>query len=123
MEKLVLSDDVAQIREQVQKAIVDIITEGLTEGTITEEKAKKMAQFILEKLPETITYDDFIKVLPKLDDDFPEFSKVVVPLMEQYERKSKAVADKKITEMLKSGNIDEALKLTNEAIDQEKNLT
>ena len=123
MEKIILSEDVIALREQVQKAIVEKITDGLTNGTITEEKAKIMAQFVLDKLPENITYDEFFKILPELDDDYPEFSDVVVPLMTQIETKNKAIMDKEITGLIKNGKIDEALNLTNKAIEEEKNLT
>jgi hypothetical protein len=123
MDAILLTDDVASLRGQVQKAIIEIITKGLESGNISEEKAKSMAQFILEKLPENISYDDFFKVLPKLDDNYPEFAKVVLPFMEQVELKNKARTDIQITELLKTGKIDEALNLTNQAIDQEKNLS
>jgi hypothetical protein len=78
---------------------------------------------ILEKLPEGISFEEFITILPKLDDEYEEIAGVVVPLMEQYERIVKTDNDKKITELIKSGKIDEALNLTNQAIEKERNLT
>ena len=123
MDKIILTEDVNQMREQLQKAIVSIITNGLSDGTISEEKAKLMAQFVLDKLPEKISYQEFMEVLPTLDDEYNEFSSVVVPIMEQVEKKNKELMNDKIIQILKTGNIDEALKLTNDAIEQEKKLT
>lgn len=118
-----LTENVVSMREKVQKAIVDIISICLEDGTITEEKASEMAQFVLDKLPDNISYQEFIQVLPKLDDEYPEFSKVIVPIMEQVEVKHKAVKDGQISELLKTGEIDKALNLTNQAIEEEKNLS
>ena len=123
MNEIVLSQNVAEMREQVQKAVVGIITNGLKEGYITEDRAKVIAKMILEKLPEGIGFEDFITILPKLDDDYEEIAGVVVPLMEQYETIMRNDNDKKITELIKSGKIDEALNLTNQAIEKERNLT
>jgi uncharacterized membrane-anchored protein YjiN (DUF445 family) len=123
MSEIILSQGVAQMRDQVQKAVVEIITKGLQEGEISEERAKSIAKMVLEKLPENITFDEFITVLPTLDDDYPEIADVIVPIMEQYEKKMKGDNDIKITELIKHGKIDEALNLTNQAIEKERNLT
>jgi len=123
MNEIVLSQNVAEMREQVQKAVVGIITNGLKEGSISEDRAKLIAKMILEKLPEGMSFEDFIAILPKLDDDYEEIAGVVVPLMEQYEKITRDDNDKKITELIKSGKINEALNLTNQAIEKERNLT
>lgn len=123
MSDIVLTQDVTSMRELVQKAVVEVITKGLQDGTVTEERAKNIAKMILEKLPEGITYEAFITVLPKLDDDYQEISGVIVPIMEQYETKMRKTNDGKITELIKDGKIDEALNLTNQAIEKERDLS
>ena len=123
MSEIVLTQDVTSMRELVQKAVVEVITKGLQDGTVTEERAKSIAKMILEKLPEGITYEEFITILPKLDDDYQEISPVIIPIMEQYEKRMKESNDIKITELIKDGKIDEALNLTNQAIEKEKDLS
>lgn len=123
MSDIVLTQDVTSMREQVQKAVVEVITKGLQDGSVTEERAKNIAKMILEKLPEGITYEAFITILPKLDDDYQEISGVIVPIMEQYELKMREINDTKITELIKDGKIDEALNLTNQAIEKERDLS
>lgn len=123
MSDIVLTQDVTSMREQVQKAVVEVITKGLQDGTVTEERAKNIAKMILEKLPEGITYQEFITILPKLDDDYQEISPVIIPVMEQYEAKMRETNDLKITELIKDGKIDEALNLTNQAIEKERDLS
>jgi len=123
MSDIVLTQDVTSMRELVQKAVVEVITKGLQDGTVTEERAKNIAKMILEKLPEGITYEEFITILPKLDDDYQEISGVIVPIMEQYETQMRKTNDVKITELIKDGKIDEALNLTNQAIEKERDLS
>jgi hypothetical protein len=123
MSEITLTEDVASMREQVQKSVVEVITIGLQDGSITEERAKNIAKMILEKLPEGISFDEFITILPKLDDGYEEIAGVIVPMMNQYEKKTKENNDIKITELIKHGKIDEALNLTNQAIEKERNLT
>jgi hypothetical protein len=115
-------DDPVQLREQVQKAIVEIITRGLEQGTISEDRAKEIANHVLQMLPENIDYPKLIEVLPKLDDNFNELTSAIVPVMREYEEKMKKVVNEKITALLVAGKLDEALNVTRDAIEAERNL-
>lgn len=116
-------DDPVQLLEQVQKSIVDIITKGLEEGTISEDRAKEIANHVLQMLPENIDYPRLMEVIPKLDDSFTELTAAVVPVMREYEQKMRSVVNEKITKLLAEGKLDEALNLTKQAIETEKNLS
>ncbi len=109
--------------DKVQTSIVDVITRGLEEGTITEDRAKQIAQMVLEKLPEDITYEELIRVIPKLDDEFKELSAAVVPIMLDYEARIKKVVNQKLTILLKQGKFDEAMKISQKALEFEKDLS
>lgn len=116
-------EDSAQIREKLQKQIVEIITTGLETGTISEERAKEIAKFVLDALPEGIKYPELIAIIPKLDDEFRELSAVVVPFMSEYEKKVKEAVNVQISALIQSGKIDEALQLTKKAIAYETKLS
>lgn len=116
-------DTPAQLREKVQREIVEVITHGLEAGTMTEEHAKEIAKFVLEMIPENISYPKLIEVIPKLDDEFKELAQVVVPIMSEYERKVKVTVNEQVSELIKSGKIDAALELTKKAIAYEQRLT
>lgn len=109
--------------DKVQASIVDVITRGLEEGTITEDRAKLIAQMVLEKLPEDITYEELIRVIPKLDDEFQELSVAVVPIMLEYESRIKKVVNQKLSILLKQGKFDEAMKISQKALEFEKDLS
>jgi hypothetical protein len=118
-----LPDDPTQLRERVQKSIVDIITKELEAGMMTEDRAKEIAKYVLDMLPEGISYEKLIELIPKLDDNFAELSAAVLPVMVEYERKMKSVLNGQITSLLKEGKLDDALQIANQAIEQEKKLS
>jgi len=110
------------LREKIQQKIVDVVSRKLESGQMTQERAKTIAQLVLEKLPEGISYEKLMQVLPTLDDHFEELSAAVLPIIQEYETKVKAEVDKKIKQLVKEGKLDELLELTNKAIEFESNL-
>jgi hypothetical protein len=112
-----------ELRQKVQEQIVSLITKKLEAGEINEARAKEIAALVLEKLPSDISYDKLMQVLPKLDDHFLELSNVVVPIMIEYEQKVRKAVDEKITALIKSGQLDQALNIAKKALDFEKNLS
>ena len=112
-----------ELREKVQSEIVKVITERLEKGEMTEERAKQIAQMVLQQLPENINHQKLIEVIPTLDDHFQELAVAIVPIMVEYEEKMKQVVDKKLKELLDANKLDEALDVTKKAIEFEKRLT
>lgn len=112
-----------ELKENIKKQIVELLTKKLKSGQLTEERSKEIAQFVLEALPDGISYEKLIDVIPKLDDDFHELSAVVVPIMVDYEKKVKETVSAQLSILLNSGKLDEAIDLANKAIEYEKGLT
>jgi hypothetical protein len=115
-EKTVDTDD-SQLREKVQKQVVEVITKGLEEGEMSEERAREIAQVILEKLPEDISNQELIHTIPKLDDEFKELTDVVLPIMIDYERKIREAVDQKVSRLIKQKKFEEAVKIARKGID------
>src|SRR3989344_2166162 len=111
------------LRERVQSAIVKVITDQLEKGEMTDERAKQIAKIVLEQLPENISYQKLIEIIPKLDDHFSELTVAIVPIMVEYEEKMKQVVNKKISELMQAHKLEEALEVTKKAIEFEKQLT
>jgi hypothetical protein len=116
------SDKARQIREKVQDEIVRLISSKLEEGTLNEARAKEIANLVLEKLPQDISYGKLMQILPQLDDHFEELGSVVVPIMIEYEQKVRKAVNDKITQLIKEGKLDEALNVARKALEFEKGL-
>lgn len=116
-------DKVEDVKERLQAQIVEIITSKLESGEMTEDRAKQIAKHVLDALPEGINYQQLMEIVPKLDDHFQEIGAAVIPIMMEYEQKMKTIIGERITALLKSNKLDEALDLTKKAINFEKSLT
>ena len=112
-----------EIKRIIQEKIVELITKRLSSGQMTPERAKEIAGMILDKMPDNISYDDLISILPKLDDHFDELSQIIVPVMLDYEKRMREEINIKIDEHLNMKNFDEVLRLAREAIEKEKQLS
>jgi L-lactate utilization protein LutC len=112
-----------EIKNHIQAQIVDLITRKLQSGEMEKERAKQIAQMILEKLSGQMSSEELIQVVPKLDDQFEELGQVIVPMMVEYEKTFKEQINQKIDSHLQEKNFDEVLRLAKEAIEKESQLT
>lgn len=116
-------DKAEEVKEQLQAKIVEIITSKLESGEMTQDRAKEIAKYVLDQLPEGVSYQKMMEIVPKLDDHFHELSAAVVPVMVEYEKKMKTMIEERILALLKANKLDEALDITQKAINFEKSLT
>lgn len=107
----------ADLRTQIQTQIVDLITEKLKTGQLSEDRARQIAQLVLDKLPEGINQEELMRTLPKLDDHFRELSDVVLPIMVDYEQRLRAAIEGKVLELMRAERFQEALDTARKGID------
>ncbi len=117
------SQNPEDIKNTIQARIVELITAKLESGQMTPERAKEIAQMILDKLSGNLPFEDLVKIIPKLDDQFEELGAVIVPVMIDYEKKMREEINSKIDNHLQQKNFDEVLRLAKEAIELESQLT
>ncbi|MCA9385299.1 hypothetical protein KC717_01485 [Candidatus Dojkabacteria bacterium] len=112
----------AQLREDLQQKIVDIITHKLESGEMTEERAKSIAKMTLAKLPEGISYNELMKVVPTIDHEFEELHNAVLPIVVDYQQKIESQIQSKVSELMKQRKYADALILAKQAIEFESKL-
>ncbi|MBD3280299.1 hypothetical protein GF389_02115 [Candidatus Dojkabacteria bacterium] len=119
-----MSDEKAkQLREKVQSQVVALITERLKAGEMTQERSKKIASMVLEKMPEDINYKELMNVIPKLDDEFGELAEVVIPIMTEYEKKLHKAIENRVLSLVREKKFKEAMIEARRGIELEKRLT
>ena len=114
--------DKKDLREKIQAQVVEIISRGLEEGSINEDRARAIAQLIIESLPEGLSEQQLIEVIPKLDNEFRELSEVVLPIVIEYETKLKSAASRKVIDLANVKKFSEATALARRAIEESKKL-
>lgn len=118
-----MSQSAEEIKINLQKKIVEIITSKLESGEINETRAKEIATMVLNHLPDGMSYEQLMQAIPKLDDHFEELTAAVVPIMVEYEQKMKLIVNQKISQLIKAGRLEDALNIAKKAVEFEKSLS
>jgi hypothetical protein len=105
-----------QIREKLQQDIVSLITAKLEKGEMTEDRAKAIARMTLEKLPEGISYEDLMRTIPTLDDEFEELKVAIFPIIDEYQKKIASQVHAEISRLIKENKLEDALNLTDKTL-------
>lgn len=93
---------------QVEQEVARLLLERLEKYDITPERASQIAQFILSHLPENMTDEQVIKIIPSLDDQFTELAVIVHKHLLSYEEKYKNEAIKNMQDLIKHKHFLEA---------------
>ena len=78
-----------------------LLLKKLYEQEIGWEKAKSIAKFILKAIPENISDDELLKIIPKLDDNFPQLASIVIKYLEMPDKIKREKEIEKIRNILK----------------------
>lgn len=112
-----------KLREKVQSDIVNLITQKIKSGEMSQDRAQQIAAMVLEKVPENISREELLKVIPKLDDEFIELADVVVPIMTEYEKTIHKTIEEKVLKLVREKKFKEAMIEARRGIEIEKGLT
>lgn len=103
-----MSDQSNTLLFQVEQEIAKLLLVKLEKFDISFKRASQIAKFILSHLPENITDEQVIKIIPSLDDKFYELSELVHKHMLDYEEKYKEDTIKNMQDMIKHKHFQEA---------------
>lgn len=111
-----------EIREDIELRIVELIKSLLSTGTITDDRARQLSQRTLEVLVPGQTLEELYRAIPKLDDTMSELAPIVLPFMRDYEQNVTKQAQTNVEELIRQGQYDAAVKLSQQAIDKKVDL-
>jgi hypothetical protein len=117
-----MSDQTNTLLFQVEQEIAKLLLFKLEKFNITFERASQIAKFILKHLPENMTDEQVMKIIPSLDDRFFELSEIVHKHMLDYEEKHKDEAIKNMQDMIKHKHFQEASNLAFKYFEQKVEL-
>ncbi len=100
--------DPEDYRKKIEIDILKVIEEKLTNGQMDVERAKAIAAMVLEKLHPPVSLEQIYQIVPTLDDEFKELSKVVMEVTYDHEKRTVEIVSKYAEELIKSGKFDEA---------------
>jgi hypothetical protein len=104
------------IRQDIEEKVVELLKAKLEEGIITEERSQQISQVVLELLKPGMEMDNLKHAILKLDDSCPELSSLVLPYAQSYEKDVAKAAVKQVSDYIREGQYDAAVKTAEEAI-------
>lgn len=110
------------IRQQIELQVVELIKAKLADGTITDERSQQISQRVLDILKPGMSLEELYKAIPKLDDNCPELSVLILPLLRQYEENVVQKATNTVRNLIKVGQYDAAVNLSKKSIAQDVGL-
>ena len=100
--------DAEEYRNKLERDILIIIEGKLKNGEMDAERAKEIAQMVLDKLHPPLTLEQIYAVAPSLDDHFAELTRAVLPVIKEHQDKVKEVVSKHAVDLIASGRFEEA---------------
>lgn len=77
-------------REQLEAMIVTTITNKLEQKEMSGDRAKEIAKIILDMIPESMTPEQIMAIIPQLDDQISELTDVVFTILHEHDEKYRA---------------------------------
>lgn len=100
--------DAEELRKKIEKDILVIIEEKLTNGQMDVERAQSIARMVLDLLHPPLTLEEIYQVAPSLDDEFTELTSAVLPVLEEHEDRLRQVVAEHAERLIRSGKFKEA---------------
>jgi hypothetical protein len=85
---------------QVEQDIAKMLLNKLEHFEITFEKASQIAKFILATLPNNLSDEQVMQIIPSLDDEFTELAGVVYKHLLDYEETHKEEVIKNVQDLV-----------------------
>ncbi len=98
----------------LEQDIARFLVTELKHRELTFERASQIARFILAHLPENLTDEQVMQILPTLDDEFVELGSIVYTHLLQYEEQRKQEEVKHITDLIKHSHFEQASSMASE---------
>ena len=77
------NEDAVALRQKLESLIVEELESQLSKGEITGDRAAEIAELVLGAIPENISHDELLKVIPQLDDKASELASVVFEILSE----------------------------------------
>ena len=99
---------------QLERDIATLLIDRLEHLELTLDRASQIAQFILAHLPDSLTDEQVLQIIPSLDDRFYELAGIVYKYLLSYEDKYQNVARIQLEELIRHKHFTDASKLASD---------
>lgn len=111
-----------EYRKDIERKILEIIELRLKSGEMTADRAKKIAQYVLQLFHPPLTLDEIYIKVQNFDAQFPELIPARLNLVRDYDQKIKLLVERQAHKLMQENRLDEADSLLKKAINGELRL-
>jgi hypothetical protein len=95
-------------RKWLELQSLQIIKDAAAKNDMTEKRIQDMANLVLELIQPGMDLETLFHNALKLNDEYPEFDKISIKLIKEYEEKYGKKAIDEVSTMVRQGQLDEA---------------
>lgn len=96
------NQDAIALRKRLEEMVVNELEKNLKENKITGERAQEIAKIFLATVPENISEEELLRIIPKLDDKASELAGVVYEILSDIDEEERNKKMEHLKNMLRS---------------------
>ena len=108
-------DAVQDKKNQIEERITQVILGEIEKETLTIDQSSEIVNYCLEKIKPVNTQEELLAFLSEISAKWPMFSQLVILEQGKAKEENKEEAVENIVDLVKSGNIDEAVNMAKSA--------
>jgi hypothetical protein len=110
------------VRSEIELKVVELIQAKVADGSMTEARSQQISQIVLDTLKPGMSWEALYKAIFTLDDTCTELSPIVLPYAQIYEKEIAQKASGVVSNYIKTGQYDAAIKLTDDVVNEDVKL-
>lgn len=113
-------DHIEEKKKEVEKQIVDVCIGGLDNKSLTEDQMGDISFFVLERIDLVKTQEELVEFLEQLAGRWSIFAGMLSIVKGEEKVVQEKIEVENVENLIKSGNIDQALMAAKSAMNQEE---
>lgn len=109
-------DKAEEFRKFIEIEVLKIIKQLAEKETTPSERIQAMAKLTLELIGPMMSLEELYQNAVKLDDQYPELAPVVFQIMKEYEEKYEKKALEQVSQLVRSGQYDQAQEMVRKVL-------
>lgn len=95
-------------RKWIELEVLKIMKQQIGKSDVSQQRIQDMANRTLDMIQPDMSVEKLFHSAIELNDGYPEFDSLTIKLIKEYEHKYKGKAVERVSELVKSGDLEEA---------------
>lgn len=95
-------------RKWIELEVLKIMKQQIEKSDVSQQRIQDMANRTLDMIQPNMSVEQLFHSAIELNDGYPEFDSLTIKLIKEYEHKYKGKAVERVSELVRTGSLDEA---------------